>query len=491
MSSSFKSIRHRILSGFGATALGPLVTVAIQLGPIPFLLHSWGAAKYGDWLLLSAVPNYLTLANLGLGDASGSDMTFRVASGDRTGALETFQSSFALVAAVSLAILLVAAATVWWIPWQNWLHLSSLSNSKAAAIIFTFGVFVITGQQCGVLESGYRCDGNFALGVSSLTILRLLENALACLVGFFSGNLLWMALTFLIVRAIGTLCYGFGLKRKSPWLRLGFEHVRAGVLRRLVKPALGFIALPLGYAISLQGTTIMIGSLLGPSAVAAFSTLRTLTRLNSQALNAVGWSAWPEFSSAFGAGNIPLARQLHRHAFQLGLALSALLVLILWQLGPFVYGLWTRNSINFDANCFHLLLLVTLADSLWFMSSVVPMSTNAHHRLAFAFVAISSFSLILCRALMPAFRLEGVGLGAFAQRFIDDRNCTSNGPSSTARYAGRFRYRTNENSCLAAACWCESAAIIDLHCAPSVAPFHLSLFAFSNPTTSVKGVLNV
>ncbi len=407
MSSSLKSIRHRILSGFGATALNPLVTAAIQLGPIPFLLHSWGAAKYGDWLLLSAVPNYLTLANLGLGDASGSDMTFRVASGDRTGALETFQSSFALVAAVSLAVLMVAACTVWWIPWQHWLHLSSLSNSQAAAIIFTFGAFVIAGQQCGVLESGYRCDGNFVFGALWLVILRLVENVLACFVGFLSGNLLWMALTFLVVRAIGTLCFGFRLSRKSPWLHLGFEHVRSDVLRRLVKPAFGFMALPLGYSISLQGTTIMIGSLLGPSAVAAFSTLRTLTRLNSQALNAVGWSVWPEFSSAFGAGNVTLARQLHRHAFQLGLALSAFLVLILWKLGPIVYAQWTRNSIAFDANCFHILLLVTLADSLWFMSSVVPMSTNAHHRLAFSFVAISSFSLILCRALIPAFRLDG------------------------------------------------------------------------------------
>src|SRR5579863_2004584 len=105
-------VRRRLLRGLGATALGPVVTAVIQLGSIPLLLHAWGAAKYGDWLMLSAVPSYLTFANLGFGDASGSDMTARVARGDRKGALETFQSSWALLLLVSMAVLLAASAVV-------------------------------------------------------------------------------------------------------------------------------------------------------------------------------------------------------------------------------------------------------------------------------------------------------------------------------------------------------------------------------------------
>src|SRR5580704_12815917 len=91
------TVRRRLIRGFGATALGPVVTAIIQLGTVPLLLHAWGAAKYGDWLLLSAVPSYLGLSDMGFGTASGSDMTMRVAAGDREGALRTFQSSWALL----------------------------------------------------------------------------------------------------------------------------------------------------------------------------------------------------------------------------------------------------------------------------------------------------------------------------------------------------------------------------------------------------------
>ena len=72
-------LRQRLMRGFGATALNPIATAIIQLGSVPILLHAWGATKYGDWLLLSAIPSYLTLSDLGLGAASGSDMSMRVA----------------------------------------------------------------------------------------------------------------------------------------------------------------------------------------------------------------------------------------------------------------------------------------------------------------------------------------------------------------------------------------------------------------------------
>src|SRR5580700_3331050 len=125
------TVRGRLLRGFGATALGPVVTAIIQLGTVPLLLHAWGAAKYGDWLILSAIPSYLGLSDLGFGDASGSDMTMRVAAGDRKGAIETFQSSWALLSIVSLCVGLLATICVWHVPWHQWVKLATLTDARA------------------------------------------------------------------------------------------------------------------------------------------------------------------------------------------------------------------------------------------------------------------------------------------------------------------------------------------------------------------------
>jgi O-antigen/teichoic acid export membrane protein len=407
------AVKKRFLRGLGSTALGPVVTAIIQLGTVPLLLHAWGVGKYGDWLMLSAIPNYLNLANLGFGDASGSDMTVRVARGDRQGALETFQSSWVLLLLVSAAVLLTVSSLVWWIPWRHWMHLSSLSDRQAAETMLVLGTYSLIGQQCGIIESGYRCDGYFAMGTFWSTILRLVETVLATITGIVTGSLVSVALTYLVARGLGTLGYGLLLRQKSPWLSLGLAHARPERIRQLAAPALGFMALPLGNAISIQGFTLLIGFMNGPVAVTAFTTLRTLARVNFQLTTVLAWAVFPELSTAFGAGNLPLARTLHRRAYQASVALSLLTGAFLWFVGPWIYRSWIRHAVSFDANCFHILLLVTFANSLWFTSSVVAMSTNAHHRLTIAFMAASLGSLATGWLLIPLLGITGVAWALF------------------------------------------------------------------------------
>ena len=404
------TVRGRLIRGFAATALGPVVTAIIQLGTVPLLLHAWGAAKYGDWLLLSAVPSCLGLSDLGFGTASGSDMTMRVAAGDREGALRTFQSSWVLLTSVSIAMLLLASATAWWIPWQLWLKLASVSSMQAASIMIILGAYVIVGQQNNVAESGYRCDGNFATGIFWLTTLRLVEALLATMVALIGGSLLSVALTYLAIRSVGSLAYSLFLRRKSPWLHFGLRHARLQRAKQMAAPALGFMAIPMGDAVTLQGFTVMIGVLLGPVAVVVFSTLRTLSRINFQLMVVVAHALWPELSAAFGAGKISFARRLHRHAIQVALGFSALGGLLLWVMGPFLYHVWIRNAVSFGAACFHVLLLAAIANSLWYTSSMVPMSTNAHHRIAFAYLAGTLISLGIGYLLIHPLGIVGAAL---------------------------------------------------------------------------------
>jgi O-antigen/teichoic acid export membrane protein len=404
------SLRHRLMRGLGATSLNPVVTAIVQLGSVPLLLHAWGTAKYGDWLLLSAIPSYLTLSDLGFGNASGSDMPMRVAANDREGALDTFQSSWVLVTLVSLVTLLLVALSVWWIPWQAWLKLSSVSNFKAATIVLVLGAYVVVSQQNGIAESAYRSDGKFATGMFWIAILRLVEALSTTLVAVLGGSLLEVAFTYLIVRCVGTVAYILLLRHLSPWIHYGIRHARLKTMRQMAAPAFGFMALPLGNALSLQGLMLVVGTRLGPIAVVSFSTLRTLSRLTYQLIGVIKNACWPELSKAFGEGNISLARRLHRRACQASLGLSISGGIFLWVIGPFVYRLWIRQNVSFNATCFHVLLLVAVTNSFWDTSSVIPMSINAHCRISLFYSVVATLTLALAWLFIPFGGIAGAAL---------------------------------------------------------------------------------
>ena len=414
MQNDSNGIRSRLLRGFGATSLSPVVAAIIQLGSVPVFLHAWGAAKYGDWLLLSAIPSYLTLSDLGFGDASGSDMSMRVAANDRESALRTFQSSWVLVTSVSLVAFLASLASAWLIPWQHWFKLSGVSSSQAAAIVIVLAACVVVAQQNGVAESGYRCDGHFATGTLWVTVQRLVEVVAATIVAVLGGGLLAVAFTYLVVRCLGTIGYLLLLRRLSPWIHFGSRYAQWQTIRKMAAPAFGFMAFPVGQALSFQGFTVLIGAMLGPIAVVSFSTLRTLSRLNLQLTLVIKHSLWPELSRAFGVGDIPLARRLHRHACQAAFSVSILGSLLLWAIGPFIYRIWIRHNVGFDATCFHILLLVAVANSLWDTSAVIPMSINGHVRIATIYALATALSLALGWFFIPPLGIAGAALALLA-----------------------------------------------------------------------------
>ena len=107
-------VTRRILHGLGANAYGQLVVIVIQLAGVPILLHAWGTQLYGEWLILAAIPTYLSMTDLGFSQSAGNDMTARMARGDIAGALAVFQSLSVLVYGLALAgLVLVALVAAW------------------------------------------------------------------------------------------------------------------------------------------------------------------------------------------------------------------------------------------------------------------------------------------------------------------------------------------------------------------------------------------
>lgn len=403
-------LHGRLVRGLGASALGPVVTIIIQFISVPVFLHYWGAKLYGEWLILSAIPSYLALSDVGFGSVAANDMTMSVAAGQREAALDTFQSTWVLISVISMVLLALASVAAWCIRWQLWMKLSVISDHGAALIIVVLSAYSLICLQSGVLDSAFRCDGNFAFGTTCSSILRLAEVAIAMIPVICGGNPLQVAITYLAVRIAGSAVLILILHRKSPWICFGTTHANLSSIRRLASPAFAFMAFPIGNALSLQGLTVLIGGTLGPVAVVCFSTMRTLSRVGLQILAVVARALWPELSTAFGAGNISLARSLHRRACQFAFTLSLTCCVVLAVIGPRVYGGWTRHAVGFDPLTFDVLLLVILANSFWGTSSVVPMASNQHEKIAVGYIIGTSLSLTLAWALLKPFGTAGAAI---------------------------------------------------------------------------------
>jgi O-antigen/teichoic acid export membrane protein len=159
---------------------------------------------------------------------------------------------------------------------------------------------------------------------------------------------------------------------------------------------------------------LVLGMALGPVAVVTFSTMRTLTRFGFQLMESVKNSVWPELSAAYGGQNWALARRLHRAACQASLWSSLATSLILFFLGRRVIALWTHGRVALDETAFHWLLLVIVANSFWYTSSVVTIAANTHQRVAAFYFSGAACSLGLAYVLIPHFGISGSAMALLA-----------------------------------------------------------------------------
>ena len=332
---------NRLAKSLGAQTLSQIMNMAIQIFSVPIFLHYLGINRYGEWLLLSTIPTYLTMSDLGFANAAGNEMTMFVSRGERNMAVKVYQSAWAIVTITTFVLCLIMILILSHIYLSKYLNIKAFSDNESSWILSILIAQVFFALQSSLLVTIYRCDGNYSLSVlrSAFQKLAMFIGIIVCLI---SGiGLLGGCTTSLVIEIITNQIIRYDIKSRSPWMTFGWAEADVSTALRLANPAFAYLTLPLGWALNLQGMSFLVGTLLGPSALVVFSTLRTLSRLPFQITNSISNSIWVEMSVAFGKGDIRLARTLHNHACQISLWLVLIAVSFLFLSGKIIYTIWT------------------------------------------------------------------------------------------------------------------------------------------------------
>jgi O-antigen/teichoic acid export membrane protein len=367
---------------------------------------------------LNSIPSYFNLSDIGFGSTAGNEMTMLMAGGKQVEALDVFQSVLALTTGLTSAIGVIFIAVVWYLPFNTWLHLRSISRHDTAVTILLLALSVLLSMQETLFQGAFRCVAKYAQGTFFKSLIQLGSFTAVSVVVLLGGGVVHAAAAFCGVNAIGTLLLWVILRRNIPWIRYGIRHAHRATLRRLVAPSIAFMAFPVGNALNLQGMLLLVGHLLGPIAVVIFSTARTVSRTAIQFMQMINNTVWPEMSAAVGAGNFVLARSLHRRSCQASLAIALGIVFTLALIGPTIWKRWTIHQFATDPVLLDIMLLLVIFSSLWFTSSVALAATNRHVGMARVYLIATCCTLALSWLLVKYFGLRGAAVGALSGEIL-------------------------------------------------------------------------
>jgi O-antigen/teichoic acid export membrane protein len=399
--------KRRLLLGFITNWIGKLASTLIQFVQIPVFLHFWITPLYGEWMIVTSIPNYLSFTNTGFGTVAGNEMTMLVAGDDRSSALRVFQSCWWFISIICVITILLLSGALYYLPAARILKLTHITEPDTKWIIFYLGVSVLFGQLEQLLQSAYRSVGRYPYGSFLKTLFSLAAFASTIIAVILGCGPRITALVFAVTNLVCTVILCVMVHRDIPWIKFGWSHASFVEIRKLARPAIAYMGFPLGNALSLQGSLLAVGYALGPVAVVVFSVARTVSRIALQMVQMVNNTFEPEMSLAYGARNYTLTRTLLRRACQLALIVAIAIVIVVMTMGPWFLTHWTSGHVPPSRPLLTILLLAVVFYALWSTSATLMTSTNQHQRLATYYIVGTSLTCVFCYFFARAWGLYG------------------------------------------------------------------------------------
>lgn len=411
------SFTKGIVSNGLATIVQKLVRIADQLLLVPFFLHNWGAATYGEWLTLTIIPSILSFSDLGLGSAVSNSFVLSYAAGDRQKAADIKRAGFCVV---SLSVVFGIILTIFVL--LICLHLGAFDKSHIPAseavlvVVFMMAAKLVAFYN-QVVEGFFRAARRAAWGslIGSGTYLASIIVGLIIL--HLGGGLATFAFAQLVVSLLFAAFY-FALGSSL----VDLANVRGRLLRSdllsFAKKGVGYMMTPIWQSIYFQGSTFVVRLTLGAEAVALFNTVRTVCRSVNQIFSIINASIFPDLQYEWGRGNVEVVRKCFRIAVLLSMiaGLAGFVILVFFGLG--LYGWWTRSIITVPHDVWTVFMLGVLLNAVWWTSVVTYRMTNQPYHFAIASTTMAMVSVGLTYILAYEFGLLGAAIGSVAFEFV-------------------------------------------------------------------------
>jgi O-antigen/teichoic acid export membrane protein len=378
--------RSRVIAGVAAHMYSQVVTIVTQLAALPIFLTRWNADQYGEWILLSAIPTYLSLADFGMVTAGANMMSMYRARGEMIELNRVFHSSILII--IVLVPLLALSSVTLLLVFD--FGLTADQRTALAALLLSS----LLNVACGLFDAAYRPFGKYPKVTLLLTTGRVVD-WLGTIAGLFvAGNLTGAAFGMLCGRIIWCVVMFLCALKDVPQLEWKLDEIDYKVIRQLIRSGVGFLSFPISNMLTLQGMVLLVGAQLGGGAVALFNSSRTLARLLSQLAILTGKSTSPEISRLYGAGKSHEGDALIKQSLWIVVPLTIVGAVALELLGPWILSHWSRGKLVFDRTVFSWLVVGAVFAAYWQIRSTQLTATNRHGVLAIMFLIVASSALI-------------------------------------------------------------------------------------------------
>jgi O-antigen/teichoic acid export membrane protein len=258
-----------------------------------------------------------------------------------------------------------------------------------------------------------RATGQYWRSVATTTTMRMADAVALVAVAASGQGFVAAAGTMLIARVALLLGSSLRFYSKHPAFRPGVQRADLSLAREMLAPSLSYMSLNAGLALNVQGSNLVVGAVLGPTAVVAVTAIRTLTRLGRIAAAVAINALEPILAELAGRGAHKAGKAVSGYLLMAAIVGSVAFAAGMTVVGePFLVW-WTHGVAAGNGPLFLLMVLAVSLEVIWYAWQTPYAATNRHGQFAGWSLALAMLSLPLLAVGLEWLGIAAAGLVAF------------------------------------------------------------------------------
>ncbi|MCA0230612.1 MAG: hypothetical protein LCH91_09135 [Bacteroidetes bacterium] len=350
------------------------VNILSQILLIPIFINTWGKSSYGEWLLISTIPAYLSVSDLGINVTTTTKICSYVAIKDYKKAIELYKSASYFFLLLSITFIIIYLILVYSVNICKIIGIKHSTNFEVESSLFVLIINTFISHFIGISLGIYRSEGRYDKYQSVMTGIFLLEGIFTLLCILLKGSIISISLCYFFIRVSVFILVIINLKRSYSWFDIGFSSIKN--ILPLIPASIYYTAYTTGYSIIIQGTSFWVGKNMGPSNLVTFNTIRTLTT-SIRSFSGIFYGIFlPEYTVLISQKEFRKAKKVFYNTLTFTIIFSFSLSLLYFLLGDWFLNLWTHGRIKAVHPFFLLMLMNVLINTLSNCASNVLNATN-------------------------------------------------------------------------------------------------------------------
>ena len=332
---------------FSASSVIKGLSIIISIIYVPIVLGFLNQEKYGIWVTLTTIVNWIKLFDIGMGGGMRNKLSEAIALKEYQKGRIYISTTYGITGGIFLLVLILFYFVNPLLNWQSLLNTSIISQTELVHLSTISVTFIVLGFILQPVTLIYLAHGNSATGGLVQLLISSISLLLIWLVSLLAdrGNIILLAwivtgIPVLVYTAVSIYTFFF----KFPHFRPSFKLIKISESGNLLKLSLQFFVSSFTFTIIYASIPFIIAHLFSPNEVTVFSIANSIFNLPIMIISIVTSPFLPLVTLAYAKQDYNWIRSMLRKLNKVSL-LIVVGTIVMILLSQYIYHIWIGGKV--------------------------------------------------------------------------------------------------------------------------------------------------